>query len=75
MWKKPLKNAQKKLKNKLAGIVIDVRNNPGGLLDQAIGVSDLFLEQGEIVSTRSRNVEDTVKFSATSGDIAKGCRL
>lgn len=68
---KAVKNAQKKLKNKLAGIVIDVRNNPGGLLDQAIGVSDLFLEQGEIVSTRSRNVEDTVKFSATAGDIAK----
>lgn len=69
---KAVKNAQKKLKNKLAGIVIDVRNNPGGLLDQAIGVSDLFLEQGEIVSTRSRNIEDTVKFSATAGDIAKG---
>lgn len=69
---KAVKNSQKKLKNKLAGIVIDVRNNPGGLLDQAIGVSDLFLEQGEIVSTRSRNVEDTVKFSATAGDIAKG---
>lgn len=69
---KAVKNAQKKLKNKLAGIVIDVRNNPGGLLDQAIGVSDLFLEQGEIVSTRSRNVEDTIKFSATAGDIAKG---
>lgn len=69
---KAVKNAQKKLKNKLVGIVIDVRNNPGGLLDQAIGVSDLFLEQGEIVSTRSRNVEDTVKFSATAGDIAKG---
>ena len=69
---KAVKNAQKKLKNKLAGIVIDVRNNPGGLLDQAINVSDLFLEQGEIVSTRSRNVEDTVKFSASAGDIAKG---
>lgn len=69
---KAVKNAQKKLKNKLAGIVIDVRNNPGGLLDQAVSVSDLFLEQGEIVSTRSRNIEDTVKFSATKGDIAKG---
>ena len=69
---KAVKNSEKKLKNKLVGIVIDVRNNPGGLLDQAIGVSDLFLEQGEIVSTRSRNVEDTVKFSATAGDIAKG---
>lgn len=62
--------AQKKLKNKLSGIVIDVRNNPGGLLDQAVKVSDLFLERGEIVSTRSRNEEDTVKYSATSGDIA-----
>ncbi len=69
---KAIKDAQKKLKNKLAGIVLDVRNNPGGLLEQAVGVSDLFLEQGEIVSTRSRNVEDTVKFSATAGDVAKG---
>lgn len=68
--KKAVKEAQGKLKNKLTGIVIDVRNNPGGLLDQAVKVSDLFLEQGEIVSTRSRNEEDTVKFSATPGDIA-----
>ena len=68
---KAVKDAQKKLKNKLAGLVIDVRNNPGGLLDQAVKVSDLFLEQGEIVSTRSRNEEDTIKYSATRGDIAK----
>lgn len=67
---KAVSEAQKKLKNKLSGIVIDVRNNPGGLLDQAVKVSDLFLEQGEIVSTRSRNEEDTVKYSATPGDIA-----
>lgn len=67
---KAVEQAQKKLKNKLAGIIIDVRNNPGGLLDQAVKVSDLFLQQGEIVSTRSRNEEDTVKFSATPGDIA-----
>ena len=66
-----IKDTQKKLKNKITGIVIDVRNNPGGLLEQAVGVSDLFLERGEIVSTRSRNDEDTVKFSATSGDVAK----
>lgn len=64
--------AQKQLKNKFLGIVIDVRNNPGGLLDQAVEVSDLFLEKGEIVSTRSRNESDTVKFMATEGDIAKG---
>ncbi|MBR1841382.1 MAG: S41 family peptidase [Alphaproteobacteria bacterium] len=69
--RKAVTDSQKKLKNKLAGLVIDVRNNPGGLLDQAVKVSDLFLEQGEIVSTRSRNEEDTVKYSATRGDIAK----
>lgn len=63
--------AKKELKNKFLGIVIDVRNNPGGLLDQAVEVSDLFLEKGEIVSTRSRNENDTVKFMATEGDIAK----
>ena len=64
--------AKKKLKNKLLCIVIDVRNNPGGLLDQAVDVSDLFLEKGEIVSTRSRNEADTVKYMANEGDIAKG---
>lgn len=69
---KAVKDAQKKLKNKLAGIVIDVRNNPGGLLDQAVAVSDLFLDKGEIVSTRSRNEEDTVKYTAQTGDIAAG---
>ena len=63
--------AKKELQNKFLGIVIDVRNNPGGLLDQAVEVSDLFLEKGEIVSTRSRNDGDTVKFMATDGDIAK----
>ena len=66
-----IEKAKKELKNKLLGIVIDVRNNPGGLLDQAVEVSDLFLEKGEIVSTRSRNESDTVKFMATEGDIAK----
>lgn len=69
--KKAVEKAQKELKNKLSGIVIDVRNNPGGLLDQAIKVSDLFLEHGEIVSTRSRNEEDTIKYSATAGDVAQ----
>lgn len=63
--------AKKQLKNDFLGIVIDVRNNPGGLLDQAVAVSDLFLEKGEIVSTRSRNEADTVKFMANEGDIAK----
>ena len=66
-----INKAKKQLKNGFLGIVIDVRNNPGGLLDQAVAVSDLFLEQGEIVSTRSRNEADTVKFMANEGDIAK----
>ncbi len=65
-------NKAKKKNKELKGIVLDVRNNPGGLLDQAVGVSDLFLDKGEIVSTRSRNVEDTVKYSAEAGDIANG---
>lgn len=72
MTAKAIKDAKKKLGDKLKGIVIDVRNNPGGLLDQAVNVSDLFLDKGEIVSTRSRNEEDTVKYTAKEGDIAKG---
>ncbi|MBQ2811358.1 MAG: S41 family peptidase, partial [Alphaproteobacteria bacterium] len=69
---KAVNEAKKKLGDKLKGVVIDVRNNPGGLLDQAVNVSDLFLEKGEIVSTRSRNEEDTVKFTAQEGDILNG---
>jgi carboxyl-terminal processing protease len=57
---------------KLKGYVIDLRNNPGGLLDQAISVSDAFLERGEIVSTRGRNAEETQRFNARSGDVTKG---
>jgi carboxyl-terminal processing protease len=49
-----------------------LRNNPGGLLDQAVAISDAFLERGEIVSTRSRAAEDTSRFNARSGDLAKG---
>ncbi|CAA7612426.1 Carboxy-terminal-processing protease [Candidatus Terasakiella magnetica] len=54
------------------GFVLDLRNNPGGLLDQAVAVSDDFLEKGEIVSTRSRRPEDTQRYNARSGDIADG---
>ncbi len=68
---KDLKKLKKKAKSPLAGIVIDVRNNPGGLLDQAVSVSDLFLDKGEIVSTRSKNPQDTIKYNATKGDIAQ----
>ncbi len=57
---------------KLLGYILDLRNNPGGLLDQAIGLSDLFLDKGEIVSTRGRNEEDTKRDNATPGDVANG---
>jgi carboxyl-terminal processing protease len=57
---------------KLRGYIIDVRNNPGGLLDQAIQVADAFLESGEIVSTRGRNADATQRFNAQAGDLAKG---
>jgi carboxyl-terminal processing protease len=56
----------------VTGIVIDLRNNPGGLLNQAILVADAFLEKGEIVSTRGRNPEDGERFNATPGDLAGG---
>ncbi|MBT8153283.1 S41 family peptidase [Epibacterium ulvae] len=55
----------------IEGIVLDLRNNPGGLLNQAIKVSDAFLDKGEIVSTRGRNPEDGERFNATPGDLAK----
>ena len=58
--------------DKLQGFVLDWRNNPGGLLNQAISVSDAFLEQGEIVSTRGRNDDNASRAYARSGDIAKG---
>jgi carboxyl-terminal processing protease len=58
--------------DKLKGYILDLRNNPGGLLDQAISVSDAFLERGEIVSTRGRNAEETQRYSARAGDLTKG---
>ncbi|HHC29249.1 MAG TPA: S41 family peptidase [Rhodobacterales bacterium] len=56
----------------IGGVVLDLRNNPGGLLNQAIAVSDAFLEKGEIVSTRGRNPEDTERVNAKPGDITGG---
>jgi len=58
--------------DELAGFVLDLRNNPGGLLDQAIAVSDAFLDQGEIVSTRGRNPDDAQRYNARPGDLADG---
>ena len=57
---------------KLAGYVVDLRNNPGGLLDQAVSVSSAFLQRGEVVSTRGRNPEETQRFTAHGGDLTKG---
>lgn len=56
----------------IEGFVLDLRNNPGGLLDQAIAVSDAFIDQGEIVSTRGRESEDSQRFNAKPGDLADG---
>ncbi len=58
--------------DKVNGFVVDLRNNPGGLLTQAIRVSDAFLESGEIVSTRGRSAADGDRFNATAGDLAEG---
>src|ERR1700746_609945 len=58
--------------DKIKGYVVDLRNNPGGLLDQAISVSDTFLEKGEIVSTRGRNPKGPQRFKARPGDMTKG---
>src|ERR1700712_531254 len=60
------------LGDKLQGFVLDLRNNPGGLLDQAVSVSDDFLEQGEIVSTRARHPADSQRWNAKPGDITGG---
>jgi carboxyl-terminal processing protease len=57
---------------KLKGFIVDLRNNPGGLLDQAVSVCDTFLERGEIVSTRGREPEDIQRFSAHPGDLTNG---
>jgi carboxyl-terminal processing protease len=67
-----VKSLQAQAGGKLSGIVLDLRNDPGGLLDQAIAVSDEFLEQGEIVSTRGRHPEDAARYNARPGDITNG---
>ncbi len=63
---------EKQMNGNIKGVVLDLRNNPGGLLDQAISVSDAFLERGEIVSTRGRETDAEQRFNASKGDITKG---
>ncbi len=67
-----IKTLEKDIGDNLIGYVLDLRNNPGGLLNQAIEVSDAFLDKGEIVSQRGRYEEDTQRNNATEGDLAKG---
>ncbi|ABC22033.1 S41 family peptidase [Rhodospirillum rubrum] len=73
---KSLREALDDLRSKggdsIKGYVLDLRNNPGGLLEQAIAVSDVFLDKGEIVSTRARDAKDTQRFNARPGDLTKG---
>ena len=75
MMKSEMEKQEKAIGKKLKGVVLDLRNNPGGLLDQAIAVSDAFLERGEIVSTRSRKPEESKRYSATEGDFIHGLPL
>lgn len=70
--RRAITDIQNQAGDKLKGYILDLRNNPGGLLDQAISVSDSFLERGEIVSTRGRNTEETQRFNARTGDLTKG---
>ncbi|WP_091680828.1 S41 family peptidase [Methylocapsa palsarum] len=58
--------------DKFKGYILDLRNNPGGLLDQSIAVSNAFLDRGEIVSTRGRNADETMRYNARPGDLSKG---
>lgn len=70
--KKAIEDIKSNTGEKLVGYILDLRNNPGGLLDQAIAVSDVFLDKGEIVSTRGRNDKDTKRDNSTPGDLTNG---
>ena len=70
--KQTMKKLNAELGDKMKGLVLDLRNNPGGLLDQAIAVSDTFMDQGEIVSTRTREKQGYTRFNARKGDLSNG---
>jgi len=69
---KNMKKLKEEIGKDITGVILDLRNNPGGLLNQAVAVSDAFLNRGEIVSTRGRKKRGQQKFNATSGDISDG---
>ncbi len=71
--RKAIGDIQKQIpQDKLTGYVVDLRNNPGGLLDQAVSVTSTLMQRGEVVSTRGRNPEETQRFTAHGGDMTKG---
>ena len=72
---KAIEGLDKKIGPNIKGYIIDLRNNPGGLLDQAVAVSDDFLEQGAIVLTKGRNNEETQRTNARPGDITDGKKM
>jgi len=69
---KSINEIRKELGNKFQGLILDLRNNPGGLLNQSISVADSFLDQGEIVSTQGRKEDDTSRIFAKKGDLIDG---
>ncbi len=73
--RKAMQSLRQQAGDHLRGVVLDLRNNPGGLLDQAVSVSDDFVDQGEIVSTRARHPEDSQRWDAKDGDITGGLPL
>ena len=75
MLKAAIKKMNKEIGPKIKGYIVDLRNNPGGLLDQAIDVSDVFLEKGAIVLTKGRNIEETQRANARAGDLTNGKKI
>ena len=73
--KKAIKQMKVNNKNEIVGYVLDLRNNPGGLLDQAVNVTDIFLARGEIVSTRGRKKSDGSRYNAVKNDLIDGLPL
>ena len=72
---KAIKSFDKQKESKIVGYVLDLRNNPGGLLDQAVNVTDIFLEKGEIVSTRGRKKSEGNRYNAVKNDLTNGLPL
>ncbi len=70
--KRAITRLKEEIDGEMKGLILDLRNNPGGLLDQAIAVSDAFLDRGEIVSTRGRRSDEAQRFNAKAGDLADG---